>query len=93
MKFNLVCFFLFVLFRFLGCKPAKWDSLAFLPVQRERLFWGNIPNLHSQQVPEKPPVSLNDLLEPYRRAAVTVLGTLTTTYHSQCSGKLMSIKI
>ncbi|XP_034251362.1 DNA (cytosine-5)-methyltransferase 3C-like [Thrips palmi] len=68
----------------LQCRPAKWDASQYLPAKRARLFWGNIPNLHGDQKTEQPPPYLDKILEPYRKAQVVSLPTITTTYHSQC---------
>lgn len=77
----------------LNCKPATWDAIQFLPAKRARLFWGNIPEMHRKQIVNTPPPLLDDILEPYRKALVQSLPTLTTTFHSQTSGKELQLPV
>lgn len=81
---SIIIFYHFVFYRTLRCQPAKWDAELFLPAKRARLFWGNIPNLYADQTTDKPPPYLDQILEPYRKAQVITLPTITTTFHSQC---------
>lgn len=70
-------------------EPIVRDAKDFLPVNRKRLFWGN---LEGMEKPFRKPAallykSLEDILSPSRLAVVNRIPTLTTTHHSQRAGE------
>ncbi|CAG0894250.1 unnamed protein product [Darwinula stevensoni] len=76
--------------RFLGGEPAMLDARSFSPMRRPRLFWGNIPGLHSgaDDIAAEQH-SLQEKLLPHlkRKAIVKKIRTVTTNRNSLTQGK------
>lgn len=78
----------FLFGRHLGCTPIVTNASHFLPVERKRLFWMNLPRKDGVLKWEGCRLELGDILGPYRKAKVRKVPTLTTTSHSQRYGNL-----
>ncbi|KAK3918155.1 DNA (cytosine-5)-methyltransferase 3B [Frankliniella fusca] len=71
----------------LGCDPIVRCSSSFVPMNRKRYFWHNLPEVYCFMATHKNFLTLQDYLEPYRKALVQKVPTLTTNVAAQCSGK------
>jgi site-specific DNA-cytosine methylase len=79
----------FTSFSALGCRPVRCCSSSFLPVNRRRLFFGNIPLMEetSEKLSKhKQPQCLQSIVGPWRKAVVETVPTITTKSSSQLEG-------
>lgn len=58
--------------------PTKRCASAFLPVTRQRYFWGNIPGLHTEVVVKQPRWELQDFIDRNKTAVTSQARTLTS---------------
>ncbi|XP_052129832.1 DNA (cytosine-5)-methyltransferase 3A-like [Frankliniella occidentalis] len=71
--------------RDVGQKPLKTDAGWYLPVNRERLFWTNVPQIEEQES-RTSPIKIDELLCPGRKANYSRCSTITSNPSNQIKG-------
>ncbi|XP_052129649.1 DNA (cytosine-5)-methyltransferase 3B-like [Frankliniella occidentalis] len=81
--------------KIIGVKPSIHNANKFGYMKRPRIFWGNLPVFGEAETPigTAKVGHVQEILSYGRKANVSILPKLTTTYHSQVTGKGCSKKL